>query len=142
MKAQAPAEGIMKTHEWGCSKMYKISCDCGNPDHEIDVEIEAEDIGVNVNTYVTVKSDYWSEPVKVNNTIENDWLQEAEWAFKSTVNGFIRRVKLTWTLWTKGYVQTQSTITMSEQTALNYAETLKAAIKDVKEFKAERFKKP
>lgn len=141
MKAEQPAEGILKTGDWGHSMMYKVVCDCHNPDHDIDLEIEADDFGVNITTYVTVKTDYWSEPVKVNNTIENDWLQEAEWAVKGFVNGLIRRLKLTWTLWTRGYVRAESTITMQEQTALNYAETIKKSIKDVQKFRQERFSK-
>ena len=35
----------------------------------------------------------------------------------------------------KGYVDFEGSIHLKEQTALNYAETLKLAIKDVKDFK-------
>ena len=135
MKAQAPAEGIMKTGEYGDSKFYKVVCGCGQPDHDIDFEVEAADTGVNVNTYVTVKSDYWTETVKKRYDIDSPWLQEWDWFWKDLVNGVVTRLKLTWTVWTKGYVQTESTIAMSEQQALNYAETLKSAITDVKEFR-------
>jgi hypothetical protein len=54
---------------------------------------------------------------------------------KDILNGFVTRLKLTWTVWTKGYIKTESTIAMTEQQALNYAETLKSAIQDVKDFK-------
>jgi len=54
---------------------------------------------------------------------------------KDIVNGFVRRVQMTWSIWTRGYVKTETTIAMTEQQALNYAETLKSAIKDVKDFK-------
>jgi hypothetical protein len=134
MKAQAPALGIMKTGEFGDSKFYKVVCGCGQSDHDIDFEVEAADTGVNVNTYVTVKSNYWTESVKKRYDIDSPWLQEWDWFWKDLVNGVVTRVKLTWTVWTKGYVQTESTIAMSEQQALNYAETLKSAVNDVKEF--------
>lgn len=106
MKAQAPAEGILKTNEWGDSKVYRVVCGCGQPDHEHNVWVEAEDVGVNVNIYVNVKSPLWS----------------------------MNRWKQIWTLITRGYLQHETTIAMSEQQALNYAETIKSAIKDVKDF--------
>jgi hypothetical protein len=134
MKAQTPAQGIMKTGEFGDSKFYKVVCGCGQPDHDIDFEVEAAETGVNVNTYVTAKTDYWSESVKKRYDIDSPWLQEWDWFWKDLVNGFVTRVKLTCTLWTHGYIKTESTIAMSEQQALNYAETLKSAINDVKEF--------
>jgi hypothetical protein len=135
MKAQTPAQGIMKTGEFGNSKFYKVVCGCGQPDHDIDFEVEADETGVNVNTYVTSKTNYWSESVTKRYDIDSPWLQEWDWFWKDLVNGLITRIKLTWALWTKGYIETQTTITMNEQQALNYADTLKSAINDVKEFR-------
>jgi hypothetical protein len=132
---QVPAEGIMKTSDFGDSKFYKVVCGCGQDDHSIDFEVEAAETGVNVNTFVTVKTDYWSESIKKRYDIDNPYLQELDWALKDIWNGLIIRLKLTWTIWTKGYVKTESTIAMSEQQALNYAETIKSAIQDVKNFK-------
>ena len=134
-KPQTPAEGIMKTGEFGHSKFYKVVCSCGQPDHDINFEVEATDIDVSVNTYITVKTDYWSESVKKRYDIDNPYLQELDWTLKDGVNGLITRLKLTWTVWIKGYIKTESTIAMTEQQALNYAETLKSAIQDVKDFK-------
>ena len=134
MKNETPALGIMRTSDFGDSKFYKVVCGCGQPDHDINFEVEASDTGINVNTYVVSKTDYWSESVKKRYDIENTWLQEWDWFWKDLVNGFITRLKLTWTIWTQGYVKTESTIAMSEQQALNYAETLKSAIQDVKNF--------
>ena len=134
MKEETPALGIMKTGEFGDSKFYKVVCGCGQPDHDIDFEVEADETGVNVNTYVTAKTDYWSEAVKKRYDIDNEWQQEWDWFWKDLWNGFVTRVKITWLVWTNGYVETQTTIAMSEQQALNYAETLKSAIQDVKDF--------
>jgi hypothetical protein len=135
LKSQAPAEGIMKTGEYGDSKFYKVVCGCGSPDHDIDFCVEAEETGINVTTYVTAKTDYWTESVKKRYDIDNPYLQELDWTLKDIWNGVVTRLKLTWNVWTKGYVQCETTIAMTEQQALNYAETLKSAIKDVKDFK-------
>jgi hypothetical protein len=135
MEAQTPAEGIMKTGEYGDSKFYKVACGCGSPDHDIDFFVEAEETGINVNTHVTVKTDYWSESIKKRYDIDNPYLQELDWTLKDILNGFVTRLKLTWTVWIKGYIQCETTVAMNEQQALNYAETIKSAIEDVKTFK-------
>ena len=113
MKLQTPAEGILKKNDWGDTKMYHVVCDCGSDDHTQDLWIEAEDIGVTVTIYATVKSPWWS----------------------------MNRFKQIWTLLTKGYLEHQTVLTMSQQTALNYAETLKNSIKDVDQFRKERLAK-
>jgi len=135
LKAQQPAEGILKTNDYGNSKWYHVVCGCGQPDHTLTVEVEAEEFGVSVNTYAVVKTDYWSENVKKRYDIDNPWAQEFDWFWKDLWNGLITRLKLTWTVWTKGYVKAETTILMTEQQALNYAETIKSAIQDVKDFK-------
>lgn len=138
MKAQAPAEGILKRNDFGDSKWYQIVCGCGQEYHDHNVEVEADETGVNVNIYATVKTNYWTDVVEKRYDIDNPWLQEFDWFWKDLINGTIRKVKLTWELWTTGAVTSQTTITMSEQQALNYAETLKSAIKDVKSFQEKK----
>lgn len=135
MKAQTPAEGILKRSDFGDCKYYQIVCGCGQEYHDHNLEVEADETGINVNIHVTVKTNYWTETVDKRYDIDNPWLQEFDWFWKDLVNGFVRRVKTTWEVWTTGTVTSQTTITMSEQQALNYAETLKSAIKDVKDFK-------
>lgn len=134
MKAQTPAEGILKSKDYGDSIWYKVVCGCGQPDHELTVEVEADESGVSVNTYATVKTNYWSDAVEKRYDIDNVWLQEFDWTWKGWVNSLCRKAKLTWNLWTKGYIQAETTILMSKQQALNYAETLKSAVKDVENF--------
>jgi hypothetical protein len=138
MKAQTPAEGILKTHDFGNSKWYKVVCGCGQPDHDVNFEVEADETGVNVNTYVTAKTNYLIETIKKRYDIDSIWLQEFDWAVKDIINGFVTRLKLTWTVWTKGYVKCETVVTMTEQQALNYAEILKSSVKDVKEFKEKK----
>ena len=137
MTPQIPAVGIMKTNDWGDSKVYKISCECGQSNHEHNVWIEADESSVNVNIYTTVKTNYWYEALKPKYDIDNIWLQEFDWFWKGLYNGLVRRLKLTKSIWINGYVDFETTISMSTQQALNYAETLKSAVDDVKEFRKE-----
>jgi hypothetical protein len=107
MKAQVPAEGILKKNDWGDSKVYQIVCDCGAHGHTHHLWIEADQGEVSVQIYVDVKSPFWS----------------------------MNRFKQIWTLLTKGYLKHETVISMSRQQSLNYAETLKKAVKDVEEFR-------
>jgi hypothetical protein len=141
MKPQTPAEGILKTNDYGDSKWYQVVCGCGQPDHTLSVEVEADDSGVSVNTYATVKTDYWTDSVKKRYDINDPWLQEFDWFWKDLVNGLVTRLRLTWDIWIKGYVRAETTVLMSEQQAINYAATLTSAVKDVKLFRDERLNK-
>lgn len=141
MRAQTPAEGILKRWEWGDSKTYQVVCSCGQEYHDHWVEVEADECGVNVNITATMKTDYWTETIKPSYDIENEAMQEANWFFVNLFNNTVRKIKLTWELWTRSTVTMETTIHMNEQQALNYAETLKAAIEDVKTFHEERSKK-
>jgi len=110
LEIQVPAEGIMKTNDWGDSKVYRVTCNCGAADHDHHVWVEADDHEVNVTIYTTVKSNFWSK---------TRWYH-------------------IWTLLTKSYIDTESTVCMTKQQALNYAETLKSAIDDVNMFRNAR----
>jgi len=108
MKPQTPAEGILLLKDYGDSKVYKIVCECGDCDHSHNIWIEAEeDYAVTVTTYIQQKTKWWE----------------------------LNRFKIIWTLLTKGYIEYEASIIMSEQQALNYSETLKKAIANVKKFK-------
>lgn len=136
MKAQKPAEGVMQTNDWGYSKMYKVTCSCGQPYHDHDIDVEADPlIGVSVDIYTTVKTNYWTDLIEKRYDIDNPVLQELDWFWKDLVNSTYRKIKLTWELWTTGAVTSETAIHMSEQQALNYADVLKSAVKDVKEFR-------
>jgi hypothetical protein len=108
MKAETPAEGIVKRHDWGDSMVYNVPCTCGDNEHSHDVWIEKDDTGVVVNIHTIVKSQWWK----------------------------INRLQVIWRLLTRGYAEYETSLIMTEQQALNYAETLKTAIKDVQEFKS------
>jgi hypothetical protein len=110
MKSQEPAEGILKHKDWGDSKVYRVACNCGASDHDHHVWVEADEHDVSITIYSNVKSNWWSKT----------------------------RWHAIWTLLTKGYIESEGILSMSEQQALNYAETLKKAINDVKSFKQSR----
>ena len=113
MIVQTPAEGIMKTNDWGDSRVYRISCNCSDENHNHNMWVEADDHDITVTIYTTGKTNYWSK---------TRWYH-------------------IWTLLTKGYIDTESTVCLSKQQALNYAETLKNAIVDVDTFRTERKEK-
>jgi len=110
MTVQIPAEGIMKTGEWGDSKAYRIACNCHDDSHNHNMWVEADDCDIQVTIYTTGKTNYWSK---------TRWYH-------------------IWTLLTKGYIDTESTVHLTKQQALNYAETLKSSITDVEEFQNSR----
>lgn len=113
MKAQTPAEGVMKTNDWGDSKVYRIACNCGDENHNHNMWVEADEHDIQVTIYTTGKTNFWSK---------TRWYH-------------------IWTLLTKGYIDTESSLHMTKQQALNYAETLKNAITDVDTFRTEREEK-
>jgi len=110
MNAQLPAEGILKHNDWGDSKVYRVTCECGSSECDHNVWVEADDTGVEVTIYTTSRTNFWTQ---------TRWYH-------------------IWTLLTKGYIDTQSTICLKRQGALNYAETLKSAIEDVEAFRKDR----
>jgi len=110
MKAELPAVGILKRSDWGDAVTYQVVCECQDANHDHNIWVEADDAQVTVTTYTTQKSKWWS----------------------------LNRWQTIWILLTKGYVEYESTLIMTEQQALNYAETLKTAIKQVKTFKEKK----
>jgi hypothetical protein len=107
MQAEKPAEGILKTSEWGDSKWYHVRCDCGSDDCSHELNVEADDVEVQVHIYAKNHTKWWEK---------NRWQQ-------------------IWQILTRGYADMQTTIVLNEQTAINYADALTSAVKDVKVFK-------
>jgi len=110
MKTQKPAEGVLVQRDYGDAKVYTVPCTCGCEDGTHNVWVEADESNVTVTTYQQLKSKWWE----------------------------LSRWQMMWTLLTKGYVEYEACIIMTEQQALNYAETLKTGIQDVKFFREER----
>ncbi len=110
LTAETPAKGVLKRNDWGDAITYQVVCECGDSNHDHNVWVEADDSQVTVTTYTTQKSEWWK----------------------------LNRWQTIWTLLTKGYVKYEASIVMTEQQAINYAETLKKAVKDVQDFKKSR----
>lgn len=110
MTPELPAQGILKRNSWGDSVVYQVVCECSDANHDHNVWVEAEGHCVTVTTYTQQKSKWWTQ---------NRWQK-------------------IWRLLTRGYIEYEASIIMTEQQALNYAETLKKAIKDVETFKQSR----
>ena len=113
MRAEKPAKGILKTGEFGSYKSYHVECECGSPECAHKLAVEADDMEVTVTIYLTLRT---------------RWYNMSRW-------------KQIWTILTKGYLDTESTLVLNEQAALNYAATLKSAAKDVKELRNDRLQK-
>ena len=110
MKAQKPAKGILKTNEFGTSKCYYVHCECGSPECAHHVWVEASSMDVTVSLGLTLRSKWYN----------------------------MNRWKQIWQILTKGYIDTETTLVLNEQSALNYTETLRLAIKDVKQLRDDR----
>jgi len=106
MTPETPAQGILKHSDWGDAMSYKVECDCTDPNHAHNVWIEATEHDISVIIYTTTTS-HWTK----------------------------NRFKHIWQLLTKGSIEQEVAISFKEQTALNYAETLKTAIAQIKTFK-------
>ena len=113
MKAQTPAQGILKSHDFGDSVFYYVQCDCGNEDCAHTVEVEADDWGVTVHLYHKQHTKWWDM---------GRWSQ-------------------IWQILTKGYAEMETTIVMNDQTAENYSAALTSAVTDTKAFKDNRDQK-
>ena len=135
MEAQTPAEGILLHRSFGDAKSYNVQCECGCGEHTHHVWIEADDSGVSVQTFVELKTNWWTENVEKRYDIDNDMLQWYDWFWKGVWNSLCTRVRLTKDIWLRGYVKYEATICMSRQQALNYSEVLKSAVVDVEEFR-------
>jgi hypothetical protein len=109
MNYETPAEGILKTGDFGDSRLYKVVCSCGQDNHEHNIWIEADSNDVSVNIYATVKTNFWSKT----------------------------RWQHIWQLLSKGYTDLETSVIMTQQQSFNYAHTLLSAVDDVKKFKEE-----
>ena len=87
--------------------MYKAVCDCGDDNCTHTIDIEAEDTGVTITIYTNTRTNFWSM---------------TRWAH-------------IWKLFTKGYTDFETSIVMNKQVALNYANVLQLAVKDVEELR-------
>ena len=140
LKAQTPALGILKTHDFGDSMYYTIVCQCGSPDDMIDfsVELAADEQSIELHTVFTPKTAYWQKIVNDTSNFDNSWLWSIDYSIRYAINSFYHRLQVTWEVWTHGYVKYHQTTIMSEQQALNYAAIINQSIEDLRKFKQVR----
>lgn len=105
MKSETPARGILKINDWGKSKMYKAVCECGDDGCSHVIDIEADN-EVNVTIYTRTRTNFWSK---------------TRWSH-------------IWSLLARGRADFETTVVLDKQTALNYADVLKSAVRDVESF--------
>lgn len=110
MITQDPVEGVYLRKNWGDSMTYGVTCECGDNRDDHNVWVEADDCGVSVTIYTQQKTKWWSQS----------------------------RWRTIWILLTKGYVEYEATISMSEIQAINYANVLQSASEKVKEYRVKR----
>lgn len=134
MEYQTPAEGIMKTHEFQDSFSYRVSCTCGNPDDTCEIFIEKDEASDEfIITFSTTQKTHWWKTLcdweihKINNPLLY-WIANTT---QSLINGLHQRLKITYSVWIKGYVEYQSSTIISKQTALNFAEALKNTVLEI-----------
>jgi hypothetical protein len=140
MQAQQPAEGILKSTDFHDYKSYKVSCACGSDDCIQNIAIEADDYHITVHISTRQTTSYWARIVDEHRAIKNRFLEKAWYTAAGLINNIYNRVRITWHVWVKGYVTYESTTLLNQQQALNYAETLQKAVKDVAQLQAERAK--
>lgn len=130
-EAQIPARGIMETGDYGDSKYYRIACKCGNPDDDIQLNVESEDNTITVHIWNTTKTAWWRCRFEDHDNFIIHWCLQR-------LNDYLNRIDVAWTALTKGYVETQSWTLLNKQEAFNLAYTIHRAIDDVEEFEKQR----
>jgi hypothetical protein len=134
---QMPAEGILVHRDFGDSKFYAILCECGNESDTITMEVEADESNVSINLWTKVKTDWWNKAWRERYDIENPILQKVHWSVVDLLNGVWHRIKLTHSIWVKGYYEMESWTVLTRQQAINLSNVLVTATDDVVKFREE-----
>jgi len=135
MNPQTPAEGISQQFSTPDFKSYKVDCSCGHPDDSIDFTVEVDDWQDIVITHCTTQyTPWWRDTFDKHAAynINNELLYNIVYYAKDFLNAVWHRAVVTWKVWTTGTVKYQSTVILTEQQALNYAEALRRAINEIK----------
>jgi hypothetical protein len=144
MIAQKAAQGLMLIREREDYKLYKVECQCTDPDHAVTFEVSAEDWDeVNLSITTRQQTAHWSDPFNEFGGYHDaskwkpQWLKEMEMDVRSFLNGVHHRVAVTYQLWRKGYIEYHSDTILNSQQALNLSATLKQAVKDIQKMRTE-----
>ena len=138
MEAQSPAKGVSLQSEYDDGKFYQVHCECGSPEHTMDImaELTQDDFAIEFHITAKVVSD---RSYQVYTVIIDDGPVVS--FFKGIANTVIVKSRMIWQILTKGYVETYSSIIMDEQHAKNFAAIIEKAAHDLNESKSNRKKK-
>ena len=144
MTPQKPAQGLMLIRERLDSKIYKVECQCTDPNHAITFEVSASDwYEVTLTLSTTQQTANWSDPFNEFSGYHDaskwkpQWLKEMVMDVRSFLNGLHHRVSVTYQLWRRGYVEYHADTILNSQQALNLSATLKQAVKDIQRMQTE-----
>lgn len=134
LKPQTPAEGILKWHDHGHSQFFHVDCQCGTPEHSMvfEVEVDREFEQVAMTTFVEVFVPTWKEKFHFYDDDYNSWWK---YDFKYWVNNIFNRLTLIKRAIFNDTVGMDVSIIMSEQQAINYANTILQSVKEVQQYK-------
>jgi len=109
MKAEQPAEGILKTGTWPGAKSFHIECNCTSADHAVNMWIEVdsdkETQDVQVGFYVDTWTPFWDKKFS--------------------------RLRAAWDILVYGCNRQEHHLLLTKQAALNFAETIKREVKEM-----------
>ena len=128
MEPQKPAVGISKGHEFKDSTYFNVPCECGC-DAAITFSVDIDDDAITAHLYTKTETNFWRN--RFSHDYKNDsWLV---YAIKNKVNDWYNRLAVAWAAITKGYVETEGYVLLSEQQAVNFSAVL---VDSVEEFRA------
>jgi len=109
-KAQTPAQGIMRVDQWPDADVYKVSCSCSDPDHDvvtwIEVQPESDIQEVSITFFVNARSPNWRK----------GW----------------NRWRAAWNMLWHGAHESEHTLLLDQQAALNFSQAIVASIDRLK----------
>mgnify|MGYP000067441800 CR=1 FL=1 len=109
MKLQTPAQGINQTNEWPDAKTYVVSCECSDPEHQLNMWIEVEGDNelqsVQLSFYIDTWTPFWDHKFS--------------------------RIKAAYNILFKGVMKQEHHIILNKQSAYNLSGTINKAIKEL-----------
>jgi hypothetical protein len=95
MKTQQPATGIMQMGEWRDARCFRVACDCGTREHEVDawIEVQDQDRTVSVTFYAQLQTPF---------------------------QNFGQRLRMAWAILTRGVYSQEHDLILNEQAARNF----------------------
>ena len=111
MNYQEPAKGISQVGDYGNAKSYHVDCSCTSPDHALSMWIE-----------VTGDEDVKDVELTFYGTF---------YTSSKLIGSVKERLKLAWTILTKGVYTVEHSTLLNKQAAYNLAETISRTIKDL-----------